>query len=117
MQCGGKLARSQSGPMHTVFAHTLRGLSAAKITRARQEVFSSAAPGGGCAVRCSFKADDGYLYPLDRAFFYIQKPPMCINHADIEAVEFQRQGGGVISSSVRTFDLLIRQRSSSTVCV
>jgi hypothetical protein len=30
-------------------------------------------------------------------------------------VEFQRQGGGVISSSVRTFDLLIKQRSTNTV--
>jgi hypothetical protein len=40
---------------------------------------------------------------------------MCINHSDIEYVEFQRQGGGVISSSVRTFDLLIKQRSNNTV--
>jgi hypothetical protein len=40
---------------------------------------------------------------------------MCINHSDIEYVEFQRQGGGVTSSSVRTFDLLIKQRSNNTV--
>jgi hypothetical protein len=24
------------------------------------------------------QADDGYLYPLDRAFFYVHKPPMLI---------------------------------------
>jgi structure-specific recognition protein 1 len=71
--------------------------------------------GDGCAIRCSYKADDGFLYPLDKAFFYVHKPPMCINHSDIEYVEFQRQGGGVISSSVRTFDLLIKQRSNNTV--
>jgi hypothetical protein len=35
--------------------------------------------------------------------------------SDIDYVEFQRQGGGVISSSVRTFDLLIKQRSNNTV--
>jgi hypothetical protein len=73
------------------------------------------AAGDGCAIRCSYKADDGFLYPLDKAFFYVHKPPMCINHSDIEYVEFQRQGGGVISSSVRTFDLLIKQRSNNTV--
>lgn len=71
--------------------------------------------GDGCAIRCSYKADDGFLYPLDKAFFYVHKPPMCINHSDIESVEFQRQGGGVISSSVRTFDLLIKQRSNNMV--
>lgn len=35
--------------------------------------------------------------------------------SDIDYVEFQRQGGGVISSSVRTFDLLIKQKSNNTV--
>eukprot|EP00882_Tetradesmus_deserticola_P011967 GHRQ01012666.1.p1 GENE.GHRQ01012666.1~~GHRQ01012666.1.p1 ORF type:complete len:645 (+),score=367.82 GHRQ01012666.1:668-2602(+) len=112
-KCGNKLQRTMNGPMHTVFAHTLRGLSAAKITRAKTETYTNHA-GDGCAIRCSYKADDGFLYPLDKAFFYVHKPPMCINHSDIEYVEFQRQGGGVISSSVRTFDLLIKQRSNNT---
>jgi hypothetical protein len=39
----------------------------------------------------------------------------CCCCSDIDYVEFQRQGGGVISSSVRTFDLLIKQRSNNTV--
>ncbi|WIA31627.1 hypothetical protein OEZ86_002510 [Tetradesmus obliquus] len=111
-KCGNKLQRTMNGPVHTVFAHTLRGLSAAKITRAKTETYTNHA-GDGCAIRCSYKADDGFLYPLDKAFFYVHKPPMCINHSDIESVEFQRQGGGVISSSVRTFDLLIKQRSNN----
>lgn len=112
-KCGGKLQRTMSGKTSTVFAHILRGLSGSKITRAKEEVFRSVT-GGGCCVRCSYKADDGFLYPLDKAFFYVHKPPMCINHSDIDYVEFQRQGGGVISSSVRTFDLLIKQRSNNT---
>jgi hypothetical protein len=123
-----------SGPIHTVFAHALRGLSGAKITRAKVRrlrcrscrmscrlrrctrvpcdavrhwlcltrgglpvccaapcALRRAAPppqvetyrnkaGDGCAVRCSYKADDGFLYPLEKAFFYVHKPPMCINH-------------------------------------
>eukprot|EP00879_Flechtneria_rotunda_P026994 GHRR01028848.1.p1 GENE.GHRR01028848.1~~GHRR01028848.1.p1 ORF type:complete len:661 (+),score=230.98 GHRR01028848.1:215-2197(+) len=112
-KCGGKLLRTMSGPVSSVFAHTLRGLSSAKITRAKIEVYRNHA-GDGCAVRCSYKADDGFLYPLEKAFFYVHKPPMCINHSDIDYVEFQRQGGGVISSSVRTFDLMIKQKSNNT---
>jgi structure-specific recognition protein 1 len=68
-----------SGKVSTVFAHILRGLSGAKITRAKEEVFRNVTGGGSC-VRCSYKADDGFLYPLDKAFFYVHKPPMCINH-------------------------------------
>eukprot|EP00878_Enallax_costatus_P023141 GHUV01024603.1.p1 GENE.GHUV01024603.1~~GHUV01024603.1.p1 ORF type:complete len:609 (+),score=227.34 GHUV01024603.1:931-2757(+) len=110
-ECGNKLHRELTGPEYQVFAHALRGLSSAKITRARTEVYQNHA-GDGCAVRCSYKADDGFLYPLEKAFFYVHKPPMCINHNDIEYVEFQRQGGtGAAASSVRTFDLLVRQRS------
>jgi structure-specific recognition protein 1 len=78
-QCGGKLQRTMSGKTSTVFAHILRGLSGAKITRAKEDVFRGMV-GGGCSVRCSYKADDGFLYPLDKAFFYVHKPPMCINH-------------------------------------
>lgn len=79
LQCGGKLQRTTAGKTSTVFAHILRGLSGAKITRAKEEVFRNVL-GGGCCVRCSYKADDGFLYPLDKAFFYVHKPPMCINH-------------------------------------
>jgi hypothetical protein len=114
LQCGGKLHRTHTGPLHTVFAHVLRGLSGARITRAKPEVFLNHAK-DGCAVRCSYKADDGFLYPLEKCFFYVHKPAMAINHSEIEYVEFQRQGGGVISSSVRTFDLLIKQRNNNTV--
>lgn len=94
-QCGGKLQRTMSGKINTVFAHILRGLSGAKITRAKEEVFRNVS-GVGCCVRCSYKADDGFLYPLDKAFFYVHKPPMCINHRSaggrIEALSSSGKG-------------------------
>ncbi len=34
------------------------------------------------------------LYPLDRGFFYIHKPPLLIPDTEIESVEFARQVGG-----------------------
>lgn len=57
----------------------------------------------------SMQADDGYLYPLERAFFYVQKPPTLLVHDEIDSVEFLRQGGVGIGTG-KTFDLSIRMR-------
>ena len=59
-------------------------------------------------VRGVVQADDGYLYPLEKAFFYVHKPPMLITHEEIDGVEFMRQGGGVLAASAKTFDLNVR---------
>ncbi|KXZ45334.1 hypothetical protein GPECTOR_56g431 [Gonium pectorale] len=107
---GGKLSTEMSGPVHEVFAKLLRGLSGARITRPGH--FKNAM-GDGVSVRCSYKADDGQLYPLDRGFFYVHKPPLLIPDNDIESVEFARQGSGAASSSVRTFDLVIRLKGGA----
>lgn len=106
-KCGGKLQREVTGYLYEGFAKVLRGLSGAKLTKPGS--FRNAAK--EYAIRCSYKADDGYLYPLERAFFYIHKPPILIAHDDISSVEFQRQGAGVLSSSVKTFDLVIRLKN------
>lgn len=53
LQCGNKLQRTMNGPVHTVFAHTLRGLSAAKITRAKTETYTNHAGAFLCsALHC-----------------------------------------------------------------
>eukprot|EP00891_Asterochloris_glomerata_P007691 jgi/Astpho2/7691/Aster-02572 len=105
-RCGGKLQTSMSGPAYDVFAKALRGLGAAKLTKPGN---FRTADGHGLAVRCSYKADDGYLYPLERAFFYVQKPPTLLVHDEIDSVEFLRQGGVGIGTG-KTFDLSIRMR-------
>ena len=64
---------------------------------------------------CVVQADDGYLYPLERAFFYIHKPPILIVFDEIESVEFLRQGGGLVAASVKTFDLSVRQRNDQVI--
>ncbi|KFM26159.1 FACT complex subunit SSRP1 [Auxenochlorella protothecoides] len=104
---GGKLQRSYSGPATDVFARVLRGLSGSKLTR--PGAFRDA-EGSGFAVKCSYKADDGYLYPLERAFFYVQKPPLLLVFDDVDAVEFLRPAQGV--TAAKTFDLSVRLRNS-----
>lgn len=63
-------------------------------------------------VACK-QADDGYLYPLEKAFFYIHKPPTLLVHDEIESIEFMRQGGGVLAASAKTFDLNIRMKTDT----
>ncbi|GMH43683.1 hypothetical protein BSKO_11605 [Bryopsis sp. KO-2023] len=105
---GGYLAPEMKGLAHEVFAKCLKGLSGAKVTKAAN--FKSHA--GDHCIRCSYKAYEGYLYPLERAFFFIQKPPILIYHEDIDCVEFLRQGMGVVSGSAKTFDLQIRTKNT-----
>ena len=103
---GARLSRGMHGPFPDIFAKVLRGLSGAKLTR--PGAFRDAS-GEGFAVRCSFKADDGYLYPLERAFFYVQKPPLLMPYDDVESVEFMRQSSGI--TAAKTFDLAVRMKS------
>lgn len=63
------------------------------------------------AVKCSLKANEGLLYPLEKSFIFIHKPTFIIQFADIEAVEFQRYNSGL--SATRNFDLSVSVRASA----
>ncbi|CAI5964383.1 unnamed protein product, partial [Closterium sp. NIES-64] len=64
------------GLVHEVFAQILRGLSGAKVTRPGSFRSNS----DGYAVRTSLKAEEGYLYPLEKSFFFLPKPPTLVLH-------------------------------------
>lgn len=105
---GDKLEPTYAAATCEVFAKVLRGFSSTKITRPQE--FHSAIEGTGSqAVRCSFKTDEGMLFPLAKQFFYAPKPPMIILYEDVGHVEFQRQQSGTSASS-RTFDLVVRTK-------
>ncbi|CAN6340845.1 unnamed protein product [Urochloa humidicola] len=64
----------------------------------------------GYAVKSALKAEDGLLYPLEKGFFFLPKPPTLILHEEIEYVLFDHHGaGGVISSQY--FDLLVKLKN------
>lgn len=63
---------------------------------------------GTPAVGCSFKAAAGYLYPLERGFIYVHKPPLHIRFEEIASVNFARSGG-----STRSFDFEIELKSGT----
>ncbi|KAJ4769080.1 FACT complex subunit SSRP1 [Rhynchospora pubera] len=102
-----RLDQSYKGLIHEVFTKILRGLSGSKVTRPGS--FRSAQD--GYAVKSSLKAEDGLLYPLEKGFFFLPKPPTLILHDEIEYMEFERHGAGGSSVSSHYFDLLVRLKS------
>ncbi|MED6192070.1 FACT complex subunit ssrp1 [Stylosanthes scabra] len=100
-----KLELSYKGLIHEVFTTILRGLSGAKVTKPGK--FRSCQD--GYAVKSSLKAEDGILYPLEKSFFFLPKPPTLILHEEIDYVEFERHGAG--GSNMHYFDLLVRLKS------
>ena len=44
------------------------------------------------AIACSYKAAAGYLYPLEKGFIYVHKPPVHIRFEEIASVNFARGG-------------------------
>ncbi|KHG16089.1 FACT complex subunit SSRP1 [Gossypium arboreum] len=93
------------GLIHEVFTTIMRGLSGAKVTKPGK--FRSCQD--GYAVKSSLKAEDGVLYPLEKSFFFLPKPPTLILHEEIDYVEFERHAAG--GSNMHYFDLLIRLKT------
>lgn len=100
-----KLEPSYKGLIHDVFTNVLRALSGAKVTRPGK--FRSCQH--GYAVKSSLKAEDGVLYPLEKSFFFLPKPPTLILHDEIDYVEFQRHAAG--GSNMHYFDLLVHLKT------
>ena len=56
-------------------------------------------------VKCALRANEGHLYPLERCFVFIHKPPVFIRFDEVESVEFQRYAEG--AGSTRNWDLCV----------
>lgn len=63
-------------------------------------------------VKCALRANEGLLYPLEKQFVFIHKPPVLIRFNEVESVEFQRYAGG--QGSTRNFDLAVMLKSSAS---
>ncbi len=63
---------------------------------------------GTQTVSCSYKSNSGFLYPLERGFIYIHKPPLHIRFEEIACVNFARGTG-----SSRYFDFEIETRNGN----
>lgn len=109
-----RLEEEMSGKVYKVFRRVVRELTQKKITVPGTYLSHHQAP----AVKCSVKANDGYLYPMDRCFIFIHKPPTYIRYSDITVVEFARVSSekqGDIQGGSRTFDLVVYTKGGNDV--
>ncbi|KAL7567414.1 hypothetical protein ACA910_021377 [Epithemia clementina (nom. ined.)] len=63
-------------------------------------------------VKCAVRANEGFLYPLEKQFVFIHKPAILVRFNEVESVEFQRYAGG--QGSTRNFDLCVNLKNSVT---
>ncbi|XP_065155336.1 FACT complex subunit Ssrp1 [Atheta coriaria] len=100
----GKLEKEISGPTHEVLGKIMKVIINRKISGPG----GFKGHGGTPAVSCSFKAAAGYLYPLERGFIYVHKPPIHIRFEEVASVNFARGGG-----STRSFDFEVELKSGT----
>mgnify|MGYP001809850717 CR=1 FL=1 len=64
---------------------------------------------GHPALKCTIKANEGALYPLEKNFLFLPKPTLLIPHAEISRCVFSRVGG---HGNPRSFDFKISVRGT-----
>ncbi|XP_065057793.1 FACT complex subunit SSRP1-like isoform X1 [Rhopilema esculentum] len=102
----GKLRKEMSGPLFEVVSRVLKEIIGRKIT----------VPGtfkghsGTSSINCSHKAGNGLLYPLERGFIFVHKPPVHIRFDEILCVNFARG-----STTGRTFDFDVDLKNGTSV--
>ncbi|KAL3288710.1 hypothetical protein HHI36_003145 [Cryptolaemus montrouzieri] len=99
-----KLEKEISGPTYEVLGKVMKVIINRKITGPGSFIGHSGTP----AISCSYKAAAGFLYPLERGFIYIHKPPIHIRFDEIASVNYARGGG-----NTRSFDFEVELKSST----
>lgn len=64
---------------------------------------------GSPAIQASYKTAVGFLYPLERGFIFVHKPPVYLRFEEIAFVNFSRSTG-----SNRSFDFEIESKANAT---
>lgn len=95
----GKLQKQYEQPTYQVVSTLFRVLTGRKVTVPG----SFASSTGQQSVKASMKANEGFIYPLEKCFLFVAKQPSFIPHSEVSTATFSRVGGGVSGS--RTFDL------------
>ncbi|KAK9764011.1 FACT complex subunit [Basidiobolus ranarum] len=104
----GKLSKKYEAPTYEVISTIFRVLTGRKVTVPGQYRSHH----GTSAVKASMKANEGFLYPLEKCFMFIPKPPTFIPHSEVGSVTFSRVGSAA-TSSVRTFDVKFNMKSGT----
>ncbi|KAI8783219.1 FACT complex subunit SSRP1 [Biomphalaria glabrata] len=100
-----KLQKEMSGLEFEVVSKVFKAITGRKITVPGSFMGHS----GAQAVSCSYKAATGLLYPLERGFIFVHKPPIHIRFDEVASVNFARSAG-----STRSFDFEVDTNAGAT---
>jgi len=105
--CTDKENRVIEGRLYDVLSKVFRHLTKVLITVPADTNIEAMT----CLVfACSYRQASGHLYPLEKGFVYVHKPPMYIRFDEIDNVYFGRS-----EATTRSFDFEIVQRSGTTI--
>lgn len=96
----GKLQSTMSGSIVDVLGQIMKVLVQRKITLPGIQGTSNQ------SITCSYKAAAGFLYPLEKGFIFIHKPPIHIRFDEIQFVNFARNEG-----STKSFDFEVETKA------
>ncbi|KAL4224373.1 FACT complex subunit ssrp1 [Mactra antiquata] len=100
----GKLQKEMIGPEYEIVSKVFKAVTTRKITVPGSFMGHSGTP----AISCSYKAATGLLYPLERGFIFVHKPPVHIRFDELAAVNFARSAG-----STRSFDFDVETKAGN----
>ncbi|XP_029626785.1 FACT complex subunit SSRP1 isoform X2 [Salmo trutta] len=101
----GKLSKNMSGSLYEMVSRVMKALVNRKITVPGN--FQGNTPGAQC-ITCSYKAQSGLLYPLERGFIYVHKPPVHLRFEEISCVNFARG-----TTTTRSFDFEVETKQGN----
>ncbi|KAI6648011.1 FACT complex subunit SSRP1 [Oopsacas minuta] len=102
-----RLSRTMTGPTYEVYARILKELVGRKITISKNYKTRN----GAHAISCALRANPGLLYPLEKAFLFIHKPPVLVRFDEVACVNFARVLGG---STIKSFDFEVENRNGTS---
>lgn len=103
---GESLPESLDGYTYDVAAKLFKG-----VTKKKQVIVSGSYKNSKDqpAVYCSYKAQEGYLYILEKSIFFLKKPAIYIRNDQITSIEFARLQN---MQGAKSFDLVVGVQGS-----
>jgi len=101
----GELEPEMSGPLCNLIARICKHICGKKVYvpgkfRSAQEDY---------CIKCALKANEGFLYPMEKNFVFIHKPTVITPFNEVEQVSFQRYSGSG-ASATKNFEIIISLR-------
>ena len=104
---GEELSQEIEGPLYDVLSRLFKTMI--RVSIIVPSGFKS--DKGAEAVKCSVRANDGFLYPLNKSFLFIHKPVYYIRHEEIVYMEFNRITE--CATTGRSFDINIKTKNET----